>query len=305
MLSTKSESDVTSLAPSSPSRSPKRPVYYVQSPSRDSHDGDKSSTMQPSPMESPSHPSSVGRHSRNSSASRFSGIFRSSSGRKGGRKRNDKGWPECGVIMEEGPYDEFEDKAFTRRCQALIALFTFVVLFTVFCLIIWGASRPYKAEILVKSFAVHNFYIGEGSDFSGVPTKLLTVNGTLKLSVYNPATIFGIHVTSNPVNLVYSEIPVATGRLKKYYQPRKSRRTVSVVLEGKKVPLYGAGSTLTFTQNGAAEIPLVLKFEVRSRGNVVGKLVRTKHRKQISCPLVIDSTKTKLIKFKKTTCTYH
>ncbi|TYH48617.1 hypothetical protein ES332_D10G079200v1 [Gossypium tomentosum] len=305
MLSTKSESDITSLAPSSPSRSPKRPVYYVQSPSRDSHDGDKSSTMQPSPMESPSHPSSVGRHSRNSSASRFSGIFRSSSGRKGGRKRNDKGWPECGVIMEEGPYDEFEDKAFTRRCQALIALFTFVVLFTVFCLIIWGASRPYKAEILVKSFAVHNFYIGEGSDFSGVPTKLLTVNGTLKLSVYNPATIFGIHVTSNPVNLVYSEIPVATSQLKKYYQPRKSRRTVSVVLEGKKVPLYGAGSTLTFTQNGAAEIPLVLKFEVRSRGNVVGKLVRTKHRKQISCPLVIDSTKTKLIKFKKTTCTYH
>ncbi|KAA3479352.1 Late embryogenesis abundant protein, LEA-14 [Gossypium australe] len=305
MLSTKSESDITSLAPSSPSRSPKRPVYYVQSPSRDSHDGDKSSTMQPSPMESPSHPSSVGRHSRNSSASRFSGIFRSSSGRKGGRKRNDKGWPECGVIMEEGPYDEFEDKAFTRRCQALIALFTFVVLFTVFCLIIWGASRPYKAEIRVKSFAVHNFYIGEGLDFSGVPTKLLTVNGTLKLSVYNPATIFGIHVTSNPVNLVYSEIPVATGQLKKYYQPRKSRRTVSVVLEGKKVPLYGAGSTLTFTQNGAAEIPLVLKFEVRSRGNVVGKLVRTKHRKQISCPLVIDSTKTKLIKFKKITCTYH
>ncbi|XWS16339.1 hypothetical protein CRYUN_Cryun34aG0076800 [Craigia yunnanensis] len=303
MLSTKSESDITSLAPSSPSRSPKRPVYYVQSPSRDSHDGDKSSSLQPSPMESPSHPSSFGRHSRNSSASRFSGIFRSSSGRKGGRKRNDKGWPECNVIMEEGSYDEFGDKAFTRRCQALIALFTFVVLFTVFCLIIWGASRPYKAEITVKSLAVHNFYVGEGSDFSGVPTKMLTVNGSLKLSVYNPATIFGIHVSSNPINLIYSKIPVATGQLKKYYQPRKSRRTVSVVLEGKKVPLYGAGSSLTFTENDA-EIPLTLKFEVRSRGNVVGKLVRTKHRRQISCPLVIDSTRTKPIKFKKDTCTY-
>ncbi|XP_039026026.1 uncharacterized protein LOC120159508 [Hibiscus syriacus] len=90
MLSTKSESDITSLAPSSPSRSPKRPVYYVQSPSRDSHDGDKSSTMQPSPMESPSHPSSVGPHSRNSSRA-DSRAFRSSSGRKGGGKRNDKG----------------------------------------------------------------------------------------------------------------------------------------------------------------------------------------------------------------------
>jgi len=155
MLSAKSESDITSLAPSSPSRSPKRPVYFVQSPSRDSHDGDKSSSMQPSPMESPSHPS-YGRHSRNSSASRFSGIFRSSSGRKSGsRKRNDnkgwndKGWPECNVIMEEGNYDD-EDKAFTRRFQALIALLSFVFLFTVFCLIIWGASRPYKAEITVR-----------------------------------------------------------------------------------------------------------------------------------------------------------
>ncbi|GLU22220.1 hypothetical protein SLE2022_383100 [Rubroshorea leprosula] len=303
MLSTKSESDITSLAPSSPSRSPKRPAYYVQSPSRDSHDGDKSSSIQPSPMESPSHPSSIGRHSRNSSASRFSGIFRSSSGRKGGRKRNDKGWPECNVIMEEGSYDEFEDKGLTRRLQALIAVFTFVVLFTVFCLIIWGASRPYKAEITVRSLTVNNFYVGEGTDFSGVPTKMLTVNGSLKMNIYNPATIFGIHVSSTPINLIYYEIPVATGQLKKYYQPRKSHRTVSVILEGTKVPLYGAGSSLTVSPTGV-EVPLRLKFEIRSRGNVVGKLVRTRHRKQISCPLVIDSTSTKAIKFKKDSCKY-
>lgn len=157
MISAKSESDITSLAPSSPSRSPKRPVYYVQSPSRDSHDGDKSSSIQAtsiynnSPIESPSHPSS-GRHSRNSSGSRFSGIFRSSSGRKGSRKqRNDKGWPECKVILEEGSYDDVhQDEGFSRRMQVLIALLSFVMLFTVFCLIIWGASRPFKAEITVK-----------------------------------------------------------------------------------------------------------------------------------------------------------
>lgn len=306
MISAKSESDITSLAPSSPSRSPKRPVYYVQSPSRDSHDGDKSSSIQPSPMESPSHPSTFGRHSRNSSASRFSGIFRSSSGRKGGRKRsdsNDKGWPECNVIMEEGSYDEFDDKGLTRRVQGMIAVFTFVVLFTVFCLIIWGASRPYKAEITVKSLAVHNLYVGEGTDSSGVPTKMLTVNGSLRLSVYNPASMFGIHVTSSPINLVYSQIPVGTGQLKKYYQPRKSHRTVLVMLEGTKVPLYGAGSSLTVTPTGG-EVPLMLNFEIRSRGDVVGKLVRTRHRKQISCPLVIDPTSTKVITFKKNSCTY-
>ncbi|KAI9162543.1 hypothetical protein LWI28_028368 [Acer negundo] len=272
MVTSKSESDVTSLAPSSPSRSPKRPVYYVQSPSRDSHDGDKFSSMQPSPMESPSHPS-FGRHSRNSSASRFSGIFRSSSGRKGTRSKrnesNDKGWPECNVIVEEGKYDDIEDKAFTRRFQVLIGILTFVVLFTVFCLIIWGASRPYKAEISVKSLLVNNFYVGEGSDSTGVPTKMLTVNGSLRISVYNPATLFGIHVSSTHVNLVYSEIVVATGQLKKYYQPRKSHRTVSVNLEGNKVPLYGAGSSLSVNSQTGGEVSLTLKFEIKSKGEVV------------------------------------
>ncbi|QCE08962.1 Late embryogenesis abundant protein [Vigna unguiculata] len=307
MLSAKSESDITSLAPSSPSRSPKRPVYYVQSPSRDSHDGDKSSSMQAtpisnSPMESPSHPS-FGRHSRNSSASRFSGIFRSSSGRKGSRKRNDKGWPECDVILEEGSYHEFDDKGFTRRLQALIAVFTFVVVFTVFCLIIWGASRPYKAEVNVKSLTVHNMYVGEGSDFTGVITKMMTLNVTLRMSINNPATFFGIHVHSTPINLVFSDITVASGQLKKYYQPRKSHRIVSVNVEGTKVPLYGAGSTITASQTGV-EVPLTLNFEIRSRGNVVGKLVKTKHHKQITCPLIINSSGSKPIKFKRNSCTY-
>uniref|UniRef100_A0A5B7A265 Late embryogenesis abundant protein LEA-2 subgroup domain-containing protein n=1 Tax=Davidia involucrata TaxID=16924 RepID=A0A5B7A265_DAVIN len=257
-----------------------------------------------SPMESPSHPS-FGRHSRNSSASRFSGIFRSSSGRKGSRKRNDKGWPECNVILEEGKYDELDDdKRFTRRFQALMALLSFVLLFTVFCLIIWGAGRPYKAEVSVKSLAVNNIYIGEGSDSTGVPTKMLTVNGSLRMSIYNPATFFGIHVSSTPVNLIYSEITVATGQLKKYFQPRKSHRTVSVNLEGTKVPLYGAGSSLVAVSNNGVEVPLTLQFEIRSRGEVVGKLVKTRHRRQISCPLVVDSTSTKPIKFKKNSCTY-
>ncbi|KAF8388980.1 hypothetical protein HHK36_025664 [Tetracentron sinense] len=308
MMHAKSDSDVTSLAPSSPSRSPKRPVYYVQSPSRDSHDGDKSSSMQAtpvynSPMESPSHPS-FGRHSRASSASRFSGPFRSSSGRKGNQKRNDKGWPECNVIVEEGAYNEIDEgKGFSRRCQALIALMGFVLLFTIFCLIIWGASRPYKAVIAVKSMAVNNFYFGEGSDSTGVPTKMLTVNCSLRMSVYNPATLFGIHVGSTPINLIYSEIPVATGQLKKYYQPRKSRRTVSVNLEGIKVPLYGAGASLAVSDNSGG-VSLKLEFEIRSRGNVVGKLVRVKHRRSISCPLVVYSDNTKPIKFKEDSCTY-
>ncbi|KAM2722993.1 hypothetical protein EV1_026019 [Malus domestica] len=304
MMHAKSDSDMTSLSPSSP-RSPKRPLYYVQSPSRDSNDGDKSSTMQAnSPMESPSHPS-YSRHSRASSASRVSGTFRSSnSGQKGGRKRNEKGWPECNVIEEEGDYGGlYGNKGVSRRCQICVALFGFVFIFSVFCLILWGASRPYRARVDVKSLAVHNFYFGEGSDMTGVPTKMLTMNCSVRMTVYNPATFFGIHVSATPVKLMYSEIAVATGQLKKYYQPRKSHRTVTVNLQGIKVPLYGAGASLAVADNNGG-VPMMLAFEVRSRGNVVGKLVRSRHRRHISCNLEVGSHNTKPIKLKTSSCTY-
>ncbi|XP_031487312.1 uncharacterized protein LOC116255579 [Nymphaea colorata] len=302
MMHAKSDSDITSLAPSSPSRSPKRPVYYVQSPSRDSHDGDKSSSIHAtpvynSPMESPSHPS-FGRHSRTSSASRFSGTFRSSSGRKANRKRNDKGWPECNVIEEEGPYDDIDGEGgLSRRCQFFMAFLGFVFLFSVFSLIIWGASRPYKAEISVKSLTIQDFHCGEGADNSGVVTKMTTLNSSLKISIRNPATLFGIHVSSTPINLIYSEIPIASGELKKYYQPRKSKRTVEIVLQGEKVPLYGAGASLTVSGNGIPDsnlnggIPLQLEFGIRSRGYVIGKLVKTTHKKHVSCSLTVKSLK--------------
>lgn len=70
-----------------------------------------------------------------------------------------------------------------------------------------------KCAILVQSLAVNNIYIGEGSDFTGVTTKMLTVNSSLRLSVYNPATFFGIHVSSTPVSLIYSDITIASGQV--------------------------------------------------------------------------------------------
>ena len=66
---------------------------------------------------------------------------------------------------------------------------------------------------MIQSLAVNNIYVGEGSDSTGVVTKMLTVNGSLRISVYNPATFFGIHVSSSPISLVYSEITVATGQV--------------------------------------------------------------------------------------------
>lgn len=91
-------------------------------------------------------------------------------------------------------------------------------------------------------------------------------------------------------------------QLKKYYQPRKNHHNVTVNLQGIKVPLYGAGASLSVSDE--SEIPLMLVFDLRSRGYVVGKLVKSTHRRRVSCSIVIDAHKTKPIKFKKDSCTY-
>ncbi|MED6149334.1 hypothetical protein PIB30_061363 [Stylosanthes scabra] len=87
-LLAKTDSEVSSLSQSSPARSPRRAVYYVQSPSRDSsHDGEKTTnSFQSSPLQSPlgspphSHSnSSLGPHSRESASTRFSGSRKNNS----------------------------------------------------------------------------------------------------------------------------------------------------------------------------------------------------------------------------------
>jgi hypothetical protein len=105
-----------------------------------------------SPNESPSHPS-FGRHSRASSVSRFSGVVRAGKG-SDLKAVNAKGWPECSVIEEEGSYEGLSggDSGLTRRCQILLGFLSLVLLFTVICLIVWGAARPYVPEIVVKVY---------------------------------------------------------------------------------------------------------------------------------------------------------
>ena len=163
----KTDSEVTSLAPSSPTRSPRRPVYYVQSPSRDSHDGEKTttsfhSTPVLSPMGSPPHShSSVGRHSRESSSSRFSGSFKPGSRKispndaSGGGRKGQKQWKECDVIEEEGLLDDEERrKGLPRKCYFLAFVLGFFILFSFFSLILWGASKQQKPMIAMKVYYI-------------------------------------------------------------------------------------------------------------------------------------------------------
>lgn len=79
---------------------------------------------------------------------------------------------------------------------------------------LWLKLSTFQCSL--QSLTVNNMYVGSGSDFTGVITKMLNLNGSLRISVYNPATFYGIHVSATPVNLIYSDVVVATGEVGLY-----------------------------------------------------------------------------------------
>ena len=279
----KSDSDVTSFDQSTPPRSPRRPLYYVQSPSN--HDVEKMSYGS-SPMGSPHHHnyyhSSPIHHSRESSTSRFSASLKN--------PRSLSAWKKV-QRGEESENDDDGNDVVSRGQGRNVKLYLcfallFVVLFTLFSLILWGASKSYKPEVVVEvyiyyyyffflafwfvfvksewtrlrigsftestrfvfeiksqsfwllctlkkqkwylikgmyvSFEQHivfrRFDIQSGNDRTGVPTDMLTLNSTVRIVYRNPATFFGVHVTSTPLELHYYELKVASGEVCKVIQ---------------------------------------------------------------------------------------
>ncbi|XP_022751261.1 uncharacterized protein LOC111299976 [Durio zibethinus] len=299
----KTDSEVSSPTQSSPARSTRRQVYYVQSPSRDSHDGEKTtnsfqSTPVLSPTGSPPHShsnSSLGPHSsRESSSTRLSGSLKPHRKHEGSRKGH-KPWKEFDAIEEEGLLygnDGPQHDLHRRRCYFLAFVVGFFVLFTTFSLILWGASRPQKPKITMKSISFNEFVVQAGSDFSGVGTEMVSMNCTVKFTYRNTATFFGVHVTSTPLDLSFSRLTVATGSMRKFYQSRKSQRALTVMMKGSHIPLYGGGASLG-SLNGATTqpVPLTLNFMVRSRAYVLGQLVKPKFHKRIECSVTMDPKK--------------
>ncbi|XP_045792677.1 uncharacterized protein LOC123887401 [Trifolium pratense] len=301
-MHTKTDSEVTSVATSSPTRSPpRRPIYYVQSPSRDSHDGEKTVTTSfhsspvLSPVASPHHSSSTG----------FSAPQRKKE-HQHQHQHSLKTWKQIDVIEEEGfLHGEDRNSGFSRRCYFLAFVVGFFVLFSLFSLILLGASKHMKPKIVIKSIKFDHVTVQAGSDSTGVATDMISMNSTLKFTYRNTGTFFGVHVSATPLELSYSDIVIASGNMKEFHQSRKSHRLVSVAIMGSKVPLYGSGASLSSTTGmPTLPVPLNLNFVMRSRANVLGKLVKPKYYKRIHCSITLDPKKLGAQVPLKNSCTY-
>ncbi|XP_027185745.1 uncharacterized protein LOC113783729 [Coffea eugenioides] len=306
----KSDSEVTSIdQASTPPRSPRRPLYYVQSPSHSHHhnDVDKMSYGS-SPFASPAHPHchynyhyphyhcSPIHHSRESSTSRFSAKFPALGWRRiqtSCRLDDDDDHRQAEKEDDDDQHhpddDEWDGSKAHLKFYVLCFLLCFLVLFTIFSLILWAASASYHPKTFVKNIVFENFNVQAGMDRTGVPTDMLTLNSTVKIFFRNPATFFGVHVTATPLQLYYYDLKVASGLMKKFYQSRKSQQIVMVVVQGYQVPLYGGVPVLSGAKGHleSASVPLNLTFKMRSRAYVLGRLVKPKFYRSIICAVTL------------------
>ncbi|KAL5208538.1 hypothetical protein ABZP36_032973 [Zizania latifolia] len=325
----KTDSDVTSLAPSSPPRSPRRPAYYVLSPAASHPDvvvasggggggaaAEKMSFAGSTPAESPlhyhfQHSGAAVHHSRESSTGRllFSDQLRSGAAAGVPWRRLGHGSGAGSVGDDDDDEACPNDAASPWRCYALGA-FAFVSVFAFFLLVLWGASKSYKPHVVVKSVVFETYHIQGGTDRTGVPTKMMSVNATVRLRFRNRGTFFSLHVTSTPFLLFYDDLTVASGHMAEFYQPRRSGRVVTVSVVGKQVPLYGAGAELHSKPNngrlGAAVVPVRLAFVLRARAHILGLLVRSKFYRRVHCRLEVREARLgKPVRGVAADCEYH
>lgn len=65
-----------------------------------------------------------------------------------------------------------------------------------------------------QSIKIEHLRVQAGSDATGVATDMITMNSTVKFTYRNTGTFFGVHVTSTPLDLSYSEIVIASGNVR-------------------------------------------------------------------------------------------
>ena len=67
---------------------------------------------------------------------------------------------------------------------------------------------------LAQSVVFESYHIQGGMDRTGVPTRMMSVNATVRLRFRNRGTFFSLHVTATPFLLFFGELTVASGEVR-------------------------------------------------------------------------------------------
>ncbi|KAJ7513973.1 hypothetical protein O6H91_23G021300 [Diphasiastrum complanatum] len=316
------DSEGTSFG-ASPPQSPRHPVYFVQSPSRESHDGDKpsiQSTPALSPTASPLHPSFIqlppARDHENGQrvvshpkpGSRrilpqpsYGGVALPQVSHKKGYQK----WTPNSILEEEEQQAGYRKrKELSRCCMFWLSVLFCILIFLTGVLIFWLVYQPHSPQVEVKDITFFEFEVVSGTD-EGVPTDVLSTNCTLTLSIMNPSKYFGVHVRPSQISLLYQDLLIGTGQVPTFYQDKNSKSMFVVVVTASKLPLYGAGPSLQSITDAGGGVTLQIGGVIESRAYVFWKFIKPRFTDYFSCNIIVSSSGVNFLKLLQKTCSYH
>ncbi|KAK4797572.1 hypothetical protein SAY86_029898 [Trapa natans] len=165
-----------------------------------------------------------------------------------------------------------------------------VVSLWVALLVFYLVTKPSTPNISIKIERVPEFELAEGVDTTGVSTKVLTCNLTVRLVIDNRSKLFGLHARPPVLHLLFGRLPLATspsrGR-EELYAESGGPTELDLHVGTKNKPMYGAGRLMQDMVDSGEGLPLVVRTALISSYHVVGCLISPKFIHHWQCSLAL------------------
>ncbi|XP_047339170.1 uncharacterized protein LOC124942669 [Impatiens glandulifera] len=150
------------------------------------------------------------------------------------------------------------------------------------------ATKPPPPIISIQVTRIGEFRLGEGVDGSGVSTKILNLNCSIKLMIDNKSKLFGLHIYHPSMEMSFDNLPIALNYGENLYATARGETWFELNLGTENKAMYGAGRAMEDMLETKKELPLVINFRVNSFFKVVWDLIKPRFHHQARCLLVLS-----------------
>lgn len=215
-----------------------------------------------------------------------------------------KAWMPREPIEEEEEEDDeemdgVEDSLFKRPrfrgigyqsnfCICLQLVLWFFVFLGIFTLLFTLATKPPSPVLLVKRIDFMQLRIGQGSDKSGVPTKVFSCNCNVTFDLDNRSEFFGLHLSRAHITLSFADLTLATGHGRHLYVDRDSTMTFNVNVGARRKAVYGAGPSMAHLVQSGDGLPLVMHIDIESSIRVLWNVVSPTFSHRVVCQITVN-----------------
>ncbi|XP_030516389.1 uncharacterized protein LOC115729896 [Rhodamnia argentea] len=157
-------------------------------------------------------------------------------------------------------------------------------------LVFFLATKPPKPDVSVKVDGIPNFVLGEGVDDTGVSTKILSCNISMRLWVDNKSKLFGLHIQPPIIHLYFGRLPLAIARHGgELYAGSGGTTSFGMYVGTRNKAMYGAGRSMQDMLEGSkGGLALRVGVRLRSTIRVVEGLVHVRFHHQAHCSVLLS-----------------